>query len=45
LNIARYNIKSAAKRMRSLKKDPLRTVLKLEPDLNAALARLAQRFT
>jgi bifunctional non-homologous end joining protein LigD len=45
LNIARYNIKNAAKRMHSLKKDPLRAVLELEPDLNAALARLAQRFT
>jgi bifunctional non-homologous end joining protein LigD len=45
LNIARYNIKNAAKRMRSLKKDPLRAVLELKPDLNAALARLAQQFT
>jgi bifunctional non-homologous end joining protein LigD len=44
LNIARYHIKNAAKRMRLLKKDPLRAVLELRPDLNAALARLAQRF-
>ncbi len=44
LNIARYNIKNAAKRMHSLKNDPLRAVLELRPDLNAALTRLAQRF-
>ena len=44
LDITRYNIKNARKRMRSLKKDPLRPVLELRPDLNTALTRLAQQF-
>ena len=45
LNIKRFTIKSAAKRMRSLNKDPLLDVLTLKPDLAGALERLANLFS
>lgn len=44
LHLHRFTIKNAAKRMRSLKEDPLRRLLELKPDLNAALDRLAKRL-
>lgn len=44
LDIRRFTIKNAVKRLRSLKQDPLRKVLELKPDLNAALKQLARRF-
>lgn len=44
LDIRRYTIKNAAKRMRSLKKDPLRKVMGLSPNLTVALERLTQKF-
>jgi bifunctional non-homologous end joining protein LigD len=43
LDIRRYTIKNAAKRMRSLKEDPLRKVMGLSPNLTAALERLGQK--
>lgn len=44
LDIQRFTIKNAARRMRLLKEDPLRKVLELTPDLNTALDRLAKRL-
>jgi bifunctional non-homologous end joining protein LigD len=44
LDIRRYTMKNAAKRMRSLKEDPLRKVMGLSPNLTAALGRLTQKF-
>jgi bifunctional non-homologous end joining protein LigD len=43
LDIRRYTIKTAAKRMRSLKEDPLHKVMGLSPNLTAALERLSQQ--
>ena len=45
LAIRRYTIKNAKKRMRSLKTDPLRDVLDLGPDLNAALDCLTAHYS
>ena len=45
LDIKRFTIESAAKRMRSLKRDPLLDVLTLKPDLAGALERLANLFS
>ena len=45
LDIKRFTIKTAAKRMRSLKDDPLLPVLTLEPDLRTALQRLATLYS
>ncbi|MDX1488720.1 MAG: DNA ligase D, partial [Acidiferrobacterales bacterium] len=44
LAIGRFTIKTAIKRMRALKKDPLRPVLDMKPDLNAALEHLRKRL-
>ncbi|MGI9305082.1 MAG: DNA ligase D, partial [Gammaproteobacteria bacterium] len=44
LDNRKYTIKNAARRMQSLKKDPLSPVLELKPDLGAALERLATKF-
>jgi bifunctional non-homologous end joining protein LigD len=43
LEIRAYTIKTAPGRMQKLERDPLREVLELEPDLGAALERLAKR--
>ncbi|HEX6432923.1 MAG TPA: DNA ligase D, partial [Gemmatimonadales bacterium] len=43
LNIRHYTIANVAERMRKLKRDPLRDVLKLKPDIGAALERIAKR--
>ncbi len=42
LDPRRFNLESAPRRLRSWKRDPLRKVLELEPDLPAALGRLAE---
>ena len=44
LDIRRFTIKNAVRRMRSLGEDPLRKVLELQPDLGRALDKLARRF-
>ncbi len=44
LTIRRFTINTAIKRMRTLKQDPLRPVLDMEPDLNAVLERLRKRL-
>ena len=44
LDIKRFTIKNAIRRMTSLKSDPLRDVLLLKPDLGAALERLTGQF-
>lgn len=44
LNMHRFSIKNAAKRLRSLKADPLAGVMESKPDLSAALALLAERI-
>jgi bifunctional non-homologous end joining protein LigD len=43
LDIRRFTIANAAERMRKLKRDPLREVLKLKPDIASALERVARR--
>ena len=43
LDIGHFTIRNAAERMRKLKRDPLRDVLKTVPDLSRALERLAER--
>ena len=45
LNISRYTIKSAARRLQKMKNDPLLEIFTAAPDLDAALARLAERFS
>lgn len=44
LQIGRFTIKNAARRMRSMKHDPMRDVLNLQPDLSPALERLRRLF-
>ena len=44
LDIHRYTIKNAARRMRSSKEDPLCKVMSLSPNLTVALERLTQNF-
>ena len=44
LDIKRFTIKNAVKRMRSLKSDPLLSVLTLRPDLGGALERLTRLY-
>jgi len=36
---------NVVKRMKSMRDDPMRPVLELKPDLQAALAKLGQRLT
>jgi bifunctional non-homologous end joining protein LigD len=43
LDIRRFTIATAAERMRKVKRDPLRDVLKLKPDIGSALERIAER--
>jgi bifunctional non-homologous end joining protein LigD len=43
LDIRRFTITNLADRMRKLRRDPLREVLELEPDIGAALERLGTR--
>jgi bifunctional non-homologous end joining protein LigD len=43
LNIARFTIENAPKRMKRLKEDPLRQVLEERPDLAGVLKRLQGR--
>ena len=43
LDIRKYTIANVAERMRLLKRDPLRDVLKLKPDITAALEHVAKR--
>ncbi len=45
LDISRYTIRTAVKRMEKLGEDPMRPVLELKPDLPAVLERLAERVT
>ena len=40
-----YTIKNVVKRMKSMGDDPMRPVLELKPDLQAALSKLGQRLT
>ncbi len=44
LTPARFHIKNAATRLKRLKEDPMASVLNTQPDLTAALSRLAERF-
>jgi bifunctional non-homologous end joining protein LigD len=44
LAIGRFTISTAVKRMHTLKQDPLRPVLDMKPNLNAALERLRRRL-
>jgi bifunctional non-homologous end joining protein LigD len=44
LDNRKFTIKTAIRRMRLLKVDPLRQVLKLKPDLSTALVRLSERL-
>lgn len=44
LDIGRFTIATLPRRLRSMKDDPLRPVLELEPDLVGALERLAERM-
>ena len=44
LNIGRYTIKNAVRRLQKLKSDPLLEIFTAVPDLDAALARLGERF-
>ena len=44
LDIGRYTIATLPRRLRSMKNDPLRPVLEVEPDLVGALERLAERL-
>jgi bifunctional non-homologous end joining protein LigD len=43
LDIRRFTIANVAQRMQKLKRDPLRDVLKLKPDIEAALDRIRTR--
>ena len=43
LDIRRFTIANVAERMRKLKRDPLRDVLKLKPDIGTALERITKR--
>jgi bifunctional non-homologous end joining protein LigD len=43
LDIRSFTIANVPQRMRKLKRDPLKKVLELKPDLHAALERLGQR--
>ncbi len=43
LSIKSFTIANASDRMRKLKRDPLRELLDVQPDISAALARLAKR--
>jgi bifunctional non-homologous end joining protein LigD len=43
LDIKAFTIANAAERMRKLKRDPLRELLDLQPDISAALERLGKR--
>jgi bifunctional non-homologous end joining protein LigD len=43
LDIRGFTITNLPDRMRKLKRDPLRDVLKLTPDIGAALERIAKR--
>jgi bifunctional non-homologous end joining protein LigD len=43
LDIRRFTISNLPARMRKMKRDPLRDVLDLQPDISAALERLGQR--
>jgi bifunctional non-homologous end joining protein LigD len=43
LDIRRFTIANVTERMRKLKRDPLRDVLKLKPDIGAALERITKR--
>jgi bifunctional non-homologous end joining protein LigD len=43
LDIRSYTIKNAAARMKKLKRDPLRDVLTMSPDLTSAIERLGKR--
>jgi DNA primase len=43
LNIRSFTIANASDRMRKLKGDPLRELLDVQPDITAALERLAKR--
>jgi bifunctional non-homologous end joining protein LigD len=43
LNIKSFTIANASDRMRKLKRDPLRELLDLQPDIGAALERLGKR--
>ena len=45
LHPRQYTIKNVVKRMKSMRDDPMRPVLELKPDLQAALAKLGQRLT
>ncbi len=44
LDIHRYTIRNAPRRMRSLATDPLREVIELQPELGNALDKLRRRF-
>ena len=44
LDLAKYTIQSVPRRMRALKEDPMVDVLRVEPDLAGALARLQERL-
>ncbi len=44
LDLAKYTIRSVPRRMRALKEDPMVDVLRVEPDLAGALARLQERL-
>jgi bifunctional non-homologous end joining protein LigD len=43
LDIRRFTIANVAQRMQELKRDPLREVLTLQPDIGAALDRIRAR--
>jgi bifunctional non-homologous end joining protein LigD len=44
LDPAKFTIKTAPSRMKRLRDDPIAQVLELSPDLQAALARLAEKL-
>jgi bifunctional non-homologous end joining protein LigD len=44
LDISRFTIDSMTRRLRAMKRDPLATILDLDPDLVGALERLAGRM-
>ena len=43
LDIKAFTIANASERMQKLKRDPLRELLDLQPDISAALERLGKR--
>jgi len=45
LDPRKFTIRTVPKRLRRLENDPLRAVLEMHPDLQAVLARLAERLT